>query len=90
MNDALVDLSANVLNEGLDDRVTQALEAVNARLDPPITASETARVHAEDRRLRPLVFRLEHVKRRWQQRVRRRPYEFLLPEKTTYEEHATT
>ena len=49
-----------------------------------------ARVHADDRRLWPLLFRLEHVNRWWQRRVRRRPYEFLGPERTTYQEHATT
>ena len=68
MNDALVDLSGNLLEQVPDNWVTPALEAVNARVDPQITASETVRPHAEDRR----------------------PYEFLLPERTTYGEHTTT
>ncbi len=87
---ALLDLTANLLKDGLDEWLTPVLETVNARVDPPITASEATRVLADDRRLWPLLFRLEHVNRWWQRRVRRRPYEFLLPERTTYEEHAST
>jgi hypothetical protein len=43
-------------------------------------------VYHSDRRLWPLFFRLERVNRWWQNSVRRRPFEFLVPERTTYEE----
>ena len=83
---ALLDLAANLLKDGLDPWLDPVLERVNARVDPPITRDEARRVYTEDRRLWPLLFRLEHANRWWQRRVRRRPYEFLLPERTTYEE----
>jgi hypothetical protein len=84
---ALLDLAANLLKEELDPWLTPALEVVNERVEPPITAAEAARVHADDRRLWPLLFRLERANRWWQRRVRHRSFEFLLPERTTYEEH---
>lgn len=83
---ALSDLAANLLKEGLADWVGPALDVVNARVDPPVTRREAERVYAQDRRLWPLLFRLQHLNRSWQQRVRHRPYEFLLPERTTYHE----
>jgi hypothetical protein len=83
---SLLDLAANLLKEQLDDWLDPVLECVNERVDPPITPDEAARVHTEDRRLWPLLFRLEHANRWWQRNVRRRPFEFLLPERTTYEE----
>ena len=87
---ALLDLAANLLKEELDDWLDPTLACINARVDPPITAAEAARVHTEDRRLWPMLFRLEHANRWWQEHVRRRPFEFLLPEHTTYEERSRT
>jgi Family of unknown function (DUF6206) len=84
---ALLDLAANILKEELDEWLAPALRAINSRVSPPITEAEAQRVHHEDRRLWPLLFHLEHVNRWWQQRVRRRQFDFLLPERTTYEEH---
>ncbi len=87
---ALLDLSANLLKENLDGWLDPVLDCVNARVTPAITRAEAARVHLDDRRLWPLLFRLEHANRWWQRRVRRRPFEFLLPERTTYEERAAS
>jgi len=84
---ALLDLAANLFKEELTDWLDPALRAVNARVSPPITGAEARRVHVADRRLWPLLFRLEHLNRWWQRRVRRQPFDFLLPERTTYEEH---
>ena len=84
---ALLDLAANMLKEELDDWLPLALRTINARVTPPITDAEAQHVYAEDQRLWPLLFRLEHLNRWWQRNVRRRPFEFLLPEHTTYEEH---
>jgi hypothetical protein len=84
---ALLDLAANLLKEDLDEWLPVALHAINAQVSPPITEDEAQRVHLEDRRLWPLLFHLEHLNRWWQQRIRRRQFDFLLPERTTYEEH---
>ena len=62
------------------------LTEVNARVSPPISRREAARVHDSDRRLWPLLLRLEHANRWWQHNVRRRPFEFLIPERMTYDE----
>lgn len=83
---ALLDMTANLLKERLDAWVDPVLAEVNARIALPISRDEAARVYAGDRRLWPLLFRLERANRWWQQNVRRRPFEFLVPERTTYEE----
>ncbi len=83
---ALLDMTASLLKERLDAWVDPVLAEVNARVAPPISRDEAARVYAGDRRLWPLLFRLERANRWWQQNVRRRPFEFLVPERTTYEE----
>jgi hypothetical protein len=83
---ALLDMTANLLKEGLDLWVDPALAEVNARVAPPISRDEAARVYDGDRRLWPLLSRLERANRWWQRTVRRRPFEFLVPERTTYEE----
>jgi Family of unknown function (DUF6206) len=83
---ALLDMSASLLKEGLDRWVDPALTAVNARVAPPISPEEATRVYHSDRRLWPLLFRLERANRWWQVSVRRRPFEYLVPERTTYEE----
>ncbi|HEX2849031.1 MAG TPA: DUF6206 family protein [Acidimicrobiales bacterium] len=82
---ALLDMAANLLKERLDAWLPRALDVVNASVDPPITAAEAAKVHASDRRLWPVLLRLQRLDRWWQGAVRRRPYEFLLPDRTTYE-----
>lgn len=83
---SLVDLAANLEKEDMSDWLQAALAAINTRVDPPVTAAEAERVHARDRRLWPVLLRLQRVNRWWQHRVRHRRYEFLLPERTTYEE----
>lgn len=83
---ALLDMTANLLKEGLDPWVDPVVEEVNARVAPPISRREAARVYHGDRRLWPLLLRLEHANGWWQRHVRRRPFEFLVPERTTYEE----
>ena len=84
---ALLDLAANILKEELVGWLAPALRTINAHVSPPITEAEAERVHIDDRRLWPLLFHLEHVNRWWQRNVRRREFDFLLPERTTYEEH---
>ena len=83
---ALLDMTASLLKERLDPWVDPVLAEVNARVAPPISRDEAARVYEGDRRLWPLLVRLERANRWWQRNVRRRPFEFLVPERTTYEE----
>jgi hypothetical protein len=83
---ALLDMTASLLKEGLDRWVDPVLAEVNARVTPPISPEEATHVYHSDRRLWPLLFRLERANLWWQNRVRRRPFEFLVPERTTYDE----
>ncbi len=85
---ALVDLAANLLKEELDQWVEPALHSINTRVSPSITYAEIERVHNDDLRLWPFLYRLEHLNRWWQRAVHRRDVDVLLPERTTYEEHA--
>jgi hypothetical protein len=82
---ALLDMTAQLLKERLDRWVDPALTEVNARVTPPISRREAARVYHGDRRLWPVLLRLEHANRWWQHNVRRRPFEFLVPDRTTYD-----
>jgi hypothetical protein len=83
---ALLDMTASLLKEGLDRWVDPVLTEVNARVTPPISVEEATRVYHSDRRLWPLLLQLERANRWWQNNVRHRPFEFLVPERTTYEE----
>lgn len=83
---ALADMAANLLKEGLDAWLDPVLERVNSRVHPPVSRDEAQHLYDDDRRLWPILLRLERANRWWQERVRRRTYEFLLPEHTTYEE----
>jgi len=81
---ALADVVANAMKVGLDAWVDPLLARVNVVVDPPVTRTEAAKLLAADARLFPLLLRIERANRWWQQSVRRRPYEFLLPGATTY------
>jgi hypothetical protein len=85
---ALADMAANVIKAGLDPWLDPVLEVVNGRVDPPVTRVEAQKLYDDDRRLFPLLLRLQRTNRWWQRHVRRRPFEFLLPEHTTYERRA--
>jgi hypothetical protein len=69
--------------------IEPVLACVNKRVDPPITYSEALHVYTSDRTTFTIILRLERAKRCWQERIRRRPYEFLLPERTTCESRPT-
>jgi hypothetical protein len=80
----LLDLAANAIKAGLDGWIEPVLKRINERVDPPVTRDEAMRIFKSDRTTFKLILRLERLNRFWQQRIRRRPYEFLLPENTTY------
>jgi hypothetical protein len=77
--DVLLDMLGNMHKEQLEQWIPAALEAVNARVAPPITASEVQKFYANDARLWAAVLWVRRADRWWQRRVRRRPYQFLLP-----------
>lgn len=75
----LLDLTANLVKERLDRWIPPVVEAVNKRVDPPVTEDEARRYYRRDARLWATMLRLRRIDRWWQHRVRRRPYPFLLP-----------
>ena len=81
----LLDLTANTIKANLDGWVEPVLACVNGHVDPPVTYAEAHRVYKSDRSTFNLILRLERANRFCQERIRRRRYEFLLPESTTYE-----
>jgi hypothetical protein len=81
---SLLDLAANVIKARLDGWIEPVLDRINERVDPPISRGEAMRVYRSDRRTFPILLQLQRANRLWQERIRCRPYEFLLPESTTY------
>lgn len=81
---SLLDVASNTIKLGLHEWVDALLEYANPKLDEPITSGEAMRTYRSDKRTWPVILQLERANRFWQERVRRRPYEFLLPEHTTY------
>jgi hypothetical protein len=77
-----LDLCGNLLKRRLDAWLPSFLDAVNAHLDRPITAPEVRAYYRRDARLWEALLRMRRLDRAWHQRVRRRPYPFLLPRET--------
>jgi len=85
----LVDLVGNLLKERLERWLPTALDVANASLAgaapsiaggrSPITDAEVRRYYTSDKRMWGLLQAVSQTDRAWQRRVRRRPYEFLLP-----------
>ncbi|MGE0218321.1 DUF6206 family protein [Mycolicibacterium sp.] len=79
----LVDIGGNLLREGLDRHVPALVDAARAygiHLDP----RSLWRYHRADRRVWRTLKVLKSLDRSWNQRVRRRPYPFLLSEGITW------
>lgn len=81
---ALLDMAMNLYKDRLDDWIPVVLAAANPRLDEPIDPAELKRRYDKEARLWVQMHRLKQIDRWWQQRVRRRRYEFLVPEQTDY------
>lgn len=79
--EVVLDLLANLIKEGIADRLTLGLEIVNQKLSPPIGEAEVRRYYREDARVWAFLQRLRRIDRGWQRGVRRRQYPFLLPGK---------
>jgi hypothetical protein len=80
LRSVLRDVCANLIKERLEDWLPAFLEAANAHLERPLTASEVRGDYRSDARRWSLLLRLRRADRWWQRTVRRRPYPFLLPE----------
>jgi hypothetical protein len=75
----VVDLLGNLIKEGLEDRLPELVPVAARRLGESVSVDEVRRHYGRDARTWHLLQRLRRVDRAWQQRVRRRPYPFLLP-----------
>ena len=76
-----LDLAANLYKERLSAWVPVTIEIANERLglDPPLTVDETRRYYRRDMRVWGALQTVRRLDREWQQRIRRRPYPWLLP-----------
>jgi hypothetical protein len=79
--EVLRDLLANLIKEGIADRLALGLEIVNQRISPAIDEGEVRRYYRDDARMWVFLQRLRRIDRGWQRRLRRRQYPFLLPGK---------
>ena len=80
----VLDLIANLPEDGLDDWTPWLLQAADTRLVarglPPLSTLELARHREIDARNFVLTQRLRGMQQWWQRRVRGQPYPFILPE----------
>ena len=74
-----LDLAGNMVKERLDDWLPAFLAEANERIEEPIGAEDVRRHYRSDARLWAALLTLRRLDRLWRQRVRRRPYPFLLP-----------
>jgi len=84
---SLMDLAANIIKANLDQWLRPVLECINERVDEPITREDAVRIYKADKRTFPLLLVFGRTNRFWEERVRHRTFEFLLPESTTYKPH---
>ncbi|MEZ5228690.1 MAG: DUF6206 family protein [Acidimicrobiales bacterium] len=84
-----VDIVANLYREQMPEWVEPTIDAMNRRWqwEAPIEAGEAQAIYDEDRKLWPLLKRLQAVERGWQHKVRRRPYDFFIHSTFADREH---
>ncbi|WP_372343555.1 DUF6206 family protein [Streptomyces sp. KL116D] len=76
---AVRDLAGNLIRVGLEQHLEFVLDRARAVLGIDLTAREVREFFDKDARMWGVLQSLRHADRRWQQRVRRRPYPALLP-----------
>jgi hypothetical protein len=79
--EVLRDLLANLIKEGISDRLALGLEIVNRKVAPALDEAEVRRYYRDDARMWAFLQRLRRIDRWWQRKMRRRQYPFLLPGK---------
>lgn len=77
----LMDLTANLVKERLDSWIPAVLDAANAHVDPHLTEAEVRADYRSDARTWAALQWVRRADRLWHQRVRRRTYPFLLPDR---------
>lgn len=75
----VLDVLANLIKEGLEERLAQWVPVAAGRLGQPLDVDQVRRHYVEDARMWQLLQKLRQLDRSWQWHVRRRPYPFLLP-----------
>ncbi len=80
----LTDMAMNLHKDRLEEWIPLVVEAANSRLDDPIIESDLKAAYAKEAKLWVKLHRLKRVDRWWQRTIRRRRYQFLVPETTDY------
>ena len=75
----VLDIASNLLKDGLDSLLAPFVESTKGRVEPPLSVEEVRRDRRSDAALWTALQTTRRVDRAWQQRIRRRPYPFLLP-----------
>ena len=78
---AVIDLLGNLHKERLDRYIPVFIERANRVLDRPIEERLVREYYASDKRTWAGLLFARKLDRAWQQRIRRRQYSFLLPER---------
>jgi len=81
---ALSDMVANMFKEDLHQWVDPAIATINDRLGANLQRETAQKMFNDDRSLMPLVLKMKKGQRWWRLHTGR-PYEALLPERTTYD-----
>ncbi len=79
-----LDLASNLRKEGLAGLVAVVLNAVAGRIEPPLTEREVGQDRRSDARTWATLQAVRRVDRAWQRSIRRRPYPFLLPTRSSH------
>ena len=79
-----LDLASNLLKEGLAELVPVVLDAVSGRIVRPLTEREVGQDRRSDARTWATLQAVRRVDRAWQRGIRRRPYPFLLPTRSSH------
>ncbi len=80
----ILDLASNLIKEHLDELAPVALKATTGRIEPALTDREVGDDRRSDARTWAALQAVRRVDRAWQRRVRRRPYPFLLPTRSSH------
>jgi hypothetical protein len=81
---SILDFAMNLYKDDLAEWIPAVLDTANPRLDSAIDAEELRSRYRKEAALWVKMHRLKRLDRAWQRKVRRRRYEFLVPERTDY------
>lgn len=81
---ALTDLAMNLHKDHLQDWIPVVVSAANKHLDEPIDTRTLRSQYEKEAKLWVKLHRLKKIDRWWQRKIRRRRYQFLVPDTTDY------